>query len=135
MNQVAVGHVIHRQALDDSQRAVVLVQGEGLLDLFLPRVRGERSLLQLVLDLLRAEDAQCFGQRVFGTIGDGQVLLFDFLSVEDLGQPILNDFTGGLIGAKISIGSSELHIVEDAPVQVLHRGEDKVVIQAEDVEG
>ena len=89
----------------------------------------------MVLELLSAHHSEGLNKCLLRAIWDRRILLFDFLCILDLLDAILCDLERCLVGLHVCVGATELDIVENAPIQVLDRRQDQIVVQAEHIEG
>ena len=135
LRQVAIVDVVQGQRLHDGKAAMVLVHIEHFLKLLFPAIWVDGAGLELIFDFLGSKDAQGLNKGLFGALGHRRVLFFDLLGVENLLQAILSHLECGFVCLHVSVGPPKLDIVEDAPIQVLDRRQDQVVVEAEHVEG
>ena len=114
---------------------MVLVHTEDLLKLLLPGFSVDCARLELVFELLGAQNAERLHKGLLGAIGDGRILLFHLLGVEHLVDAVLRDLQRCLVGLHICVGAAELDVVQDAPIEVFDGCQDEVVVETEHVKG
>lgn len=113
---------------------MVLINAKYFLETLLPALCIESATLQLVLNFLSAQNTERLNKRLFGSLGHGWVLLFYLFGVKNLSQTIRNDLERGFKSFDVSVRPPQFHIIEHAPVQILHCRKDQVVVETKQIE-